>query len=223
MNNSPVQPSQGMLHLNLIIAPLFVLGLLRLAFAACTKPNVPLDPEVVGRSISAPGRCGRNGKLKRLNVAVEESGIRYHPLHVVKREKRKAWAVCPEEIVAVYRSSEKEAVIYHRPRTGVSYFRRRKPNLAKRYNKGEKSISFPCDIVPVRIVLAWKQRNYYIGLMRKLVAGIKHIRDADLACDDKRTSYRSRKKTSHIIWRFQVANAALNFLHATSYANYFCA
>lgn len=190
-----------------VVLGLFVSG----AEGKCS--NSPL-PYLTGKSLLAYPSCGvvKNGSSTTLRV--EEYGIFFSDMFPWPAGNSST-VVCAHEMVVIYTKKDKAAYILNRPSVTREYFS----------GGGAANNKKSCARVPVEKVTAWGERKLFISLIRKAIKISLYIRDFN--CDNYRQPkntviMRDPKDVSDILERHRVANAAIDYLYATAYTNFFC-
>lgn len=200
---------------------LAVLALCRSSLGQCAQSNAPMDPSVIGKSLSASAGCSVGEQMFSGELRIEKWGVFFQPIHSTFFQ---GGPVCREEIVSVYVKSDMMAMIYHRPPTFPTFFEKSHPEKYQRYLNGDRS-ALPCTAVPIQKILVWGgKRDLFISLIGKMIEGTKMIRDYDCALSYASNSGSpiSRQLLASTLAQHQIGNAAINYLYNIAYSNFFC-
>ena len=116
----------------------------------CSKHDVPVDPEFIGKEASATTHCGASAGIYETYFNIDLKGVHFQPM----LQKYADGRLCSEKITSVFRRNGMPAVIYYRPEITVKYIKKNFPKIHKQY-LNKKKVYFVCDVIPFQAILAW--------------------------------------------------------------------
>lgn len=186
----------------------------------CLTTYIPLDPAVVGKRRIASHGCSPGGNSCDDIVSIKRYGVIYEPNICVGSIR---YNTCLEHIVILFGKNENGSIILYRPAHSAINEPKKYPEALKARLRDSNDFSM-CNLIPVQRITSWgPERNKFISLVRRLVRGIKRVRDFN--CDGiygNPNAPKTRSDVEYIVESHQVCNAALNFLYYTAHANLFC-
>lgn len=199
-------------------------ALLTLAFAALARAQCPaVDDAFLIDSMTGHGGCTPSEFNKLSRLRIEPWAVIWQPPFETERLRS---AVCPEEIVSVYRRSNEVALIIWRKPVWAKHFEKSHPELYAQYKK-EIPVAFPCTNLPIENITAWGDtRDTFMMLLSRMAAGIRVSREQ--YCDGsvegphgKKSEIPLRDVKFHLD-KHSIATNALSYLSSVAYNNYFC-
>ena len=176
-----------------------------------------MEPSVIGEAYSAAGGCSIGGLMTGTTIEIHRWGMYFSPMSTYSDP-------CPEEIVFVYTKSDRPAVIYYRPFRSAKFFATTHPKLFQKY-QGDRYVKFPCHKIAVQKVHVWKNRAWFMSLVKKSMSGLEYIRSHD--CLSPESGGDPNRKFGWTQLRRRIAydritTAGITFLHNLAYRNFFC-
>lgn len=213
---------------------LFFLILAALAVLASAQ-CLPVDPAVVNKTIRSSLSCDRLFGPTEARFSIEPWGIFYKPLFTQIPVNE---LVCPEDITSLFRRKNMPPMVLWRPAVKADFFKKSHPALYAKHLDEKKNfqfdltnvidpkdfVQFPCETVKVQRITRWgPQQKLFVSLVKKMVAGIKAIRDHNC----QKELFGDRREVSVKILEAELASAvvgnnALAYLYNLAYSNFFC-
>lgn len=208
---------------SVLLVTIVVLFLASLALSQ-TVPCVPFGDALVGKKVGTSQGCG--SKSNFVDVSILTWGLTYTSTDYL--------SVCGAVITSAYQKSDKQAVLFYRPKQYIPDFKTIEPAMYKRYQEDLKDGSittsdykWPCWKIPVETVRIWTSpasTRRFKSLVAEMVTGAEAVRDFDFEL--KCSAPPGRKYTLNEVEKVKnktiVASAAITYLTNLAYSNFFC-
>jgi len=182
---------------------------------ACSFGRRPINPKLFGKSIHSDAECDIASSDLRHSLRLEPWAVIYSPLWLHNRHPN----VCPPEIIAVFRRSNKPAMVYYRRAVKKSFF----PEVPKKDPISLQEL-WPCDKIPLQKFFAWgpgrKQFNQHIKTM---YTGIEKLRTTHCYDDfygRKKTWTREELETR--VLQERISSTAQSYLDSVAFNSFTC-
>ncbi len=176
-----------------------------------------MEEAVIDKGGYAPGGCSPGGASYSTSMTIHKWGLTVAPMAPYR-------AGCKEHITVSYTRSNRPAMIFHRPFTGIEFFKKSHPELYWKSKSG-RSVDFPCNKVPLRRVHVWKNRAKFVSLLKSALRNVEVMREKDCAAPEYYGSHKDRftwKQLRAKIVDDRAETAAINFLQGIAFRNFFC-
>lgn len=160
------------------ICAAFLLAILPLAAqgqSACRA--LPVDPDVVGKTINAPLYCNTN-YVQDQTLRIASWAVYYEPISFPVVGNARRFPACREQILSVFTGRGKQPELIHRPAVLPSFFNESHPDLITLWQAGTPK-PFPCNLAPWKKVVPWgTDRPQFISLLTEMTLGVRSMRDS---------------------------------------------
>lgn len=189
----------------LCILSLFANSALAMPAAKCSFGRHPIDKDLFFKRLSEFSGCSPGGVTVNHNVRIEPWAVIYQPFNSPQSQEgsNNPSPTCREEIVSVYRRSNRLPMLYYRP---------------------PKFVPFDCTKIPIQKIMAWGPgRKRFTQLLKTMEFGIKLLRRTD--CADEFPGFKpqlDRADVNRKLERERITTAALTYINGVAFNSYLC-